>query len=196
VYTAKTTHSKLLAIGLWVAVSLFAGAQVSWCAARKEQRGLPNFGQVTENLYRGGQPTSEGFITLHSMGVGMVVNFRDEPAETAAEKLEVESLGIKYVSIPWSANQKPSSAQIVEFLDLVRANPNTKIFVHCRRGADRTGTMVASYRVAVEHKSAGEAISEMHRYHYDWLFRAQLERYIKSLTGLLQTDPLFANYRH
>jgi len=125
----------------------------------------------------------------------MVVNFRENHSETEKEKREVESFGMKYVSIPWSANRGVSSAQIVEFLDLVRANPNTKIFVHCRRGADRTGTMIASYRIAVEHKPVAEAVSEMRRYHYDWLFLPQLQRYVESLPGLLQNDPQFASYR-
>jgi tyrosine-protein phosphatase SIW14 len=183
--------------GLLAVVWLIAGTQVSWCQADKDQepKGLPNFGRVTDNLYRGGQPTSDGFNALHAMGVGIVVNLRDDRTEMAIEKREVESLGMKSVEIPWSANHEPSSAQIVEFLDLLRANPDTKIFVHCRRGADRTGVMIAAYRIAVEHKTVAEAVSEMHRYHYDWLFRPQLKRYIESLPALLQTDSEFANYR-
>ena len=183
-----------LAVVSLIAGTLLAGTQVSSCQTEKELRGLPNFGRVTENLYRGGQSTSDGFSALHAMGVGMVVNLRKDRAEIATEKREVESLGMKSVGIPWSASHKPSSAQIVEFLDLVRANPNTKIFVHCRRGADRTGVMIAAYRIAVEHKPVAEAVTEMHRYHYDWLFRPQLKRYIESLPGLLQNDPQFADY--
>jgi tyrosine-protein phosphatase SIW14 len=175
-------------------VLLIAGPQASGAQTEKE-RGVPNFGRVTDNLYRGGQPTSEGFNALHAMGVGIVVDFREKPADLATEKRQVESLGMKSVDIPWSANHEPSSDQIVEFLDLVRAHPDTKIYVHCRRGADRTGVMVAAFRIAVEHKSVADAVSEMHRYHYDWLFRSQLKRYIQSLPALLQNDPQFANYR-
>jgi protein tyrosine phosphatase (PTP) superfamily phosphohydrolase (DUF442 family) len=181
--------------GFLAAVSLIAGTRPSWCQAEKEPRGLHNFGRVTDSLYRGGQPTPDGYKSLQAMGVGIVVNLRETPTDMATEKRQVESLGMKSVDIPWSANRDPSSSQIVEFLDLVRANPDTKIYVHCRRGADRTGVMVASYRIAVERKSVAEAVSEMHQYHYDWLFRSQLKRYIESLPGLLQNDPQFANYR-
>jgi tyrosine-protein phosphatase SIW14 len=184
----------IVVAGFVAIVSLIAGTQVSWGQAEKEQ-GLPNFGRVTDNLYRGGQPTSDGFNALHTMGVGIVVDFREKPTDMTTEKREVESLGMKSIDIPWSANHEPSSDQIVQFLDLVRENPDTKIYVHCRRGADRTGAMIAAYRIAVEHKSAADAVSEMHQYHYDWLFRSQLKRYIESLPALLESDPKFANYR-
>jgi protein tyrosine/serine phosphatase len=192
-HPSKTT-CRIMVVSFLAFVSLIAGTQI-WAQTGNELRGLPNFGHVTETLYRGGQPTSDGFNALHAMGVGIIVNFRDEHAEIETEKHAVEILGIKYVGIPWSASDEPSSAQVVEFLNLVRSNPNTKIFVHCRRGADRTGTMIAAYRIAVEHKPVTEAISEMHQFHYDWLFRSQLKRYIESLPGLLQKDPQFADYR-
>jgi tyrosine-protein phosphatase SIW14 len=188
-------NGRPIVLGVFLAVvSLIAGTQASGCQSEKRLRGLPNFGRVAENLYRGGQPTSGGFNALHAMHVGIVVNFRDDRAEMTSEKREVESLGMKYIGIPWSANHEPSSAQLVEFLDLVRANQNTKIFVHCRRGADRTGVMIAAYRIAVEHKSAAESVSEMRHFHYDWLFRPQLKRYIESLPELFEKDPQFADY--
>lgn len=170
-------------------------AQVAWCQPAERLHGVPNFGRVTDNLYRGGQPNLDGFNSLRSMGVGMVVNFREESGETATEKREVESLGIKYVGIPWSATHKPPTPEVLEFLGLVRANPNTKIFVHCRRGADRTGVMIAAYRISVEHESVAQAVGEMHQFHYDWLFLPQLKHYVELLPELLQNDPQFAEYR-
>jgi protein tyrosine/serine phosphatase len=181
--------------GFLAMLLLMTGAQAGWCQPAERAQGVPNFGRVTGNLYRGAQPSLDGFNTLRAMGVGMVVNFREESGETATEKREVESLGIKYVGIPWSAMHKPPTAQVLEFLDLVRANPNTRIFVHCRRGADRTGLMIAAYRISVEHEPVGEAVAEMHRFHYDWLFLPQLKRYVESLPALLQNDPQFAEYR-
>jgi protein tyrosine phosphatase (PTP) superfamily phosphohydrolase (DUF442 family) len=157
---AQISCRMIVLSGFLAVVLLLAATQVSWCETEKELRGLPNFGRVTDNLYRGGQPTADGFNALHAMGVGIVVNLRDDRTEVATEKHQVESLGIKYVEIPWSASDEPSSAQIVEFLDLVRTNPDTKIFVHCRRGADRTGVMIAAYRISVEHKPVAETVSD------------------------------------
>jgi protein tyrosine/serine phosphatase len=183
------------ALGFWVlAASLIFAAPAAKSQTTQNPEGVKNFAPVTEMLYRGAQPSSTGFSALHQMGVGIVVNFRNEAQETSAEQREVESLGMKYVGIPWSGRDNPSDAQIVQFLDLVRNNPNTKIFVHCQRGADRTGTMVAAYRIAVQHQAVKDAVSEMHSFHYDHFFLPQLERYVVSLPRVLHDDPLFAAY--
>jgi len=166
------------------------GAVAAWPGSGPA--GVSNFGRVTPRLYRGAQPSDEGFRTLQKMGVTIDVNFRDGVAP--AEQREVESLGIKYVQIPWSAASEPSTAQVVQFLDLVRDNPQATVFVHCKRGADRTGTMVAAYRIAVEHEPTSDAVSEMHRYHYAHFWLPQLERYVDSLPELLQTDSRLSAY--
>jgi tyrosine-protein phosphatase SIW14 len=191
---AQINSRMVIIAGICAMVVMAAVASFGRCQTREEISDLPNFGHVTDSLYRGGQPGPSGFSALRAMGIGIVVNFRDERSEMAAEKRQVESLGLKYIEIPWSGHNEPSSAQIVQFLDVIRANPQTKIFVHCQRGADRTGVMVAAYRVAVEHKPVAEAVSEMRQFHYDWLWLPQLERYVKSLPGLLQKDAQFSAY--
>jgi protein tyrosine phosphatase (PTP) superfamily phosphohydrolase (DUF442 family) len=154
--------------------------------------GVSNFGQVTQTLYRGAQPSDEGFRTLQKMGVTIDVNLRD--GDAPAEEREVESLGMKYVAIPWRASDEPSTAQIVQFLGVVRDNPQATIFVHCKRGADRTGTMVAAYRIALEHETTSDAVSEMHHYHYAHFWLPQLERYVDSLPQLMRTDSRFSAF--
>ncbi|MGB7024922.1 MAG: protein-tyrosine phosphatase family protein [Candidatus Acidiferrales bacterium] len=183
------------ALGFWVlAAALFLGASSARSQTAQNPEGVRNFARVTDTLYRGAQPSSAGFNALRHMGVGIVVNFRNEADETSNEKREVESLGMKYVGIPWSGRDNPSDALIVQFLDLLRANPQTKIFVHCRRGADRTGTMVAAYRIVVQHEPVPDVVSEMHSFHYDHFFLPQLQRYVVSLPRLLHDDPMFATY--
>lgn len=179
---------------LVIAAALFLGAPSARSQTAQSPEGVPNFARVTDTLYRGAQPSSAGFNALQHMGVGIVVNFRNEAKETSVEEREVESLGMKYVGIPWSGRDNPSDSLIVQFLDLVRTNPQTKIFVHCQRGADRTGTMVAAYRIAVQHQPVKDAVSEMYSFHYDHFFLPQLERYVVSLPRLLHDDPLFAAY--
>jgi protein tyrosine phosphatase (PTP) superfamily phosphohydrolase (DUF442 family) len=184
------TSFRILLSGFLVIVFVAARADSAWCETALGPD-LPNFGQVTQNLYRGAQPSAGGFARLRTMGVGLVINFRQELSETALEKRQVESLGMSYIGIPWSAHDDPSNAQVAEFLDAIRAHPDTKIFVHCRHGADRTGVMVAAYRIAIEHEKVPDAISEMHRFHFDSFWHPQLARYVKSLPDLLQSERAF-----
>jgi protein tyrosine phosphatase (PTP) superfamily phosphohydrolase (DUF442 family) len=152
---------------------------------------LPNFGQVTENLYRGAQPTSNGFAELKTMGVGLIINFREDPSEIAVEKREVESLGMVYIGMPWNAHDKLSSANVERFLETIRDHSETKMFVHCKRGADRTGLMVAAYRIAMEHEKVADALSEMYQYHFAGFWHPQVARYVKALPELIENDPAF-----
>jgi len=171
---------------------LFSTVQPGW--AEDKHDGLPNFGQVSETLFRGAQPKGAGFNALHEMGVSIVVNFRHERDEIASEQRQVEAAGMKFVSIPWRGEDEPSSKQVAQFLDLVRDNPTAKIFVHCKAGADRTGVMVAAYEIVNGHKSIDEAVAEMHRYHYHEFRLAHLQEYVKSLPRLLQSEQAFSAY--
>lgn len=193
-YPLKNRNIRIATIALGVAFGLLSAVPAAWCRPAQNPAGVPNFGHVTDGLYRGAQPSLTGFSALQHLGVGIVVNFRNDVRETTIEEREVEALGMKYVGIPWNGKDNPSDAQVVQFLDLVRNNPNTKIFVHCQRGADRTGTMVAAYRIAVQHESVAAAVHEMHSFHYAHFWLPQLQRYVVSLPRLLDNDPLFTAY--
>jgi len=125
--------------------------------------GIPRFGEVTGQLLRGGQPTTQGFEELVRRGVGLVINLR---GDSKVERDEVEKLGMKYVAIPWHCAY-PKDREVAEFLNVLRANPDKKIFVHCRLGVDRTGLMIASYRIAEQGWTAARAHREMAAFGFD-----------------------------
>lgn len=141
--------------------------------------GVQNFGQATSTLYRGAQPTHEGYRELRDLGVEIVVSFRQEKGENEHERVAVEAYKMRFVSIPWNAFRTPTDNQIREFLEVIRANPGKKIFVHCQQGRDRTGTMVAVYRITAEHWCVESAVSEMRAFHYHHFWFPQLEKYIR-----------------
>ncbi len=151
--------------------------------------GLPNFGRVTDTLYRGGQPTQEGFQALKKLGVEIVVNLRHERSEIEAERRQIEALGLRYLSIPWSASHNPTSQQVAEFLALLRANSEKKVFVHCHYGADRTGVMVAVFRIAMQNWTSWQAITEMSAFHYHHFWLPHLRRYVQNLPDRLVAEP-------
>ena len=82
---------------------------------------------------------------------------------TKTEGREVNRLGMRYIAIPWHC-PFPHDEVFASFLRVVRKNPGKKIFVHCRLGDDRTGMMVAAYRMADEGWTADEAMTEMQHF--------------------------------
>ena len=118
--------------------------------------GIKNCFQVTTNLYRGAQPTAEGMKQLKAMGVRTVVNLR----AWHSDKDKVVGTGLKSVRFetePWHGDEE----EVVRFLKVVTDTNNLPAFVHCERGADRTGMMCAMYRVAVCGWTKQAAIAEM-----------------------------------
>lgn len=159
--------------------------------AAGDQRSLPNFGVVVSDwLYRGAQPTDAGFAELKKLGVEIVVNLRNEIDQIARERTLVEAQGVQYVSIPWRGKEDPKTEQVAQFLDLLRDNPKRKVFVHCERGAERTGVMVACYRISREHWTAERALTEMEAYHFRGLRFGHLKRFVREFPALLRRDPL------
>ena len=125
--------------------------------------GLTNFYQVTTNLYRGAQPTATGMAQLKAMGIKTVINLRSFHSDTD----EVAGAGLKSVRFemkPWHAEEE----DVVGFLKVVADTNNLPVFVHCQRGADRTGMMCAMYRIVVCGWTKPEAIEEMRQggYHF------------------------------
>jgi len=146
-------------------------------AAPLTRGGLPNLHKVSATLYRGAQPTAEGMRELKKMGVKTVVNlrsFHSDRDEIGQTPLAYEHITMK----AWHAEDK----EIVRFLRIVTDESRTPVFVHCQHGADRTGTMCAIYRIAVEGWTKGEAIREMteggYGFHEGW---QNLIEYIRKL---------------
>jgi protein tyrosine phosphatase (PTP) superfamily phosphohydrolase (DUF442 family) len=151
--------------------------------------GLPNFGIVSDRLYRGGQPENTGLAELRNLGVDIVVNLRHEADRIAREHALVEGLGMRYVSIPWRSKDGPNTGQVAQFLEVLRDNPDRRVFVHCRRGAERTGVYVASYRIAREHWTSEQALAEMERFRFRGLWNGHLKRFVRAFPTLLLSPP-------
>jgi tyrosine-protein phosphatase SIW14 len=154
-------------------------------------KNIPNFGQVTPNLYRGGQPTPEGMKALKKLGVDIVVDMRGGRQET--ENKIADKLGMRYISIP-SHCPFPTDKPWAQFLAVIRDNPDRKIFVHCRLGDDRTGLAIASYRIADEGWTAAEALNEMQSFGFTGVHHAicpGLESYVKSFPERLKKNSAF-----
>jgi len=163
-------------------------------ARKLNVKGVPGLGEVTPTLYRGSQPTKEGFDELAKMHIAIVVDLR---GNRKGERDIVAALGMQYVAIPWFC-LRPKNIVIAQFLTLLRENPDKKIFVHCNTGIDRTGMVVAAYRMAFENWTADEAMKEMQgfgflRFHRTICFG--LSSYERKFPQEFASDPVFQSLR-
>lgn len=144
-------------------------------AVAVQKEGLENFYRVSDILYRAEQPTEEGFKSLQEMGIKTVVNLRVHHSD---EK-KMQGLELNYFQIPihtWSLDDK----HVAQFLKIMSDEKNYPVLLHCQHGADRTGTMIAVYRMVFENWSKEKALKEMtgetYGYHSVW---KNLPKYIK-----------------
>lgn len=158
---------------------------------------LPHFFRVDHAVWRGGQPTPEGFRQLAALGVKTVVDLRSEGARETERDL-VESLGMRWVHLPMRIYWRPSETQITAFLQVIDDPVNRPVFIHCRQGEDRTGALIALYRVArqgwrpqdayAEARSLGLAGWNVFVRHL--VFRDADARYGRSLAAVLDLEQL------
>ena len=134
---------------------------------RQNLPGLRSFGQITPTLFRGGRPNEEGLACLAKMGVSMVISTEGRYKDLHKR---VERLGMQYVSMGWECSF-PEDKTFAKFLQLLRDNPGKKVFVYCHYGDDRTGMMIAAYRMAEQGWSAGEAKEEMKAFGFNFAHR-------------------------
>jgi protein tyrosine/serine phosphatase len=148
---------------LLIQVSITSNAQgVGESEPRYEE--LPNFHQVNARLYRGGQPRKGGIQKLASLGVNTIINLRDDDERAEAEGQEAQAAGLRYFNIPVGRLGRPEDAEIERTLALINASENGVVFIHCAHGADRTGVVIAVYRISHEGWTSEQAKKEANRY--------------------------------
>jgi protein tyrosine/serine phosphatase len=145
---------------------------ISGCATQPLTHGIPNLALVSPGIYRGGQPSDEGWRYLRSLGVTNVIKLNTD-AEATDEP--ARQLGMTVIDFPINLRQQlglePLDLNYAWVFDELRAdvnrNVNQGLFIHCEHGQDRTGWFVAQYRMFMQGWSKASAEKEMlaHGFH-------------------------------
>ena len=155
-YQAVSETEERLALKLMASPAAAGRARPAQWAKPIEITGAPNLHQVSSTLYRSAQPSAEGMRNLQALGIKTVINlraFHSDQDELTGLKLNDEHIFMK----TWH----PENEDVVRFLRIATNPERQPVLVHCQHGADRTGSMVAIYRVAVQGWSMDEAVLEM-----------------------------------
>ena len=132
----------------WSFILLLLAAVVGGCAysvatppdvRRLDGFPLRRFDRVDAALYRSGQPTSQQLHELTKRyGIRTVLKLNHGPEEVPA--------GVTVIHRPLSVMTEPSREELQEILDTIERSPKP-LLVHCTHGEDRTGLIVALYRL-------------------------------------------------
>ena len=160
------------AAGLLVVIALPMAA-----LAATPPDGVPNFQKVDDHVYRGAQPTEQGFKNLAKLGIKTIVDLRESGHSLVEEKM-VRAAGLEYVTVPMNGMETPSNEKVVKVLALLEDASTGPVFVHCKRGADRTGAVIACYRMEHDRWKNDQALTEAKSLGMSFFERA-IQRYVR-----------------
>jgi hypothetical protein len=120
---------------------------------------LGNFHPVSPGIFRSALPSPAGYLKLKEMGFKTILNLQANDADEI-KKAEPE---IRVAHVAMSGFKKPTFDQMDRALDEIAA-AEKPVLVHCTRGMDRTGFVIASWRVYVEKKPIPAAAEEARSY--------------------------------
>jgi tyrosine-protein phosphatase SIW14 len=135
--------------------------------------------RVDDHIFRGRQPRRDEFPQLKALGIRTVLDLRGGPVHKPHERGIVKANGMEYISIRLSGIFEPHDDQITQILNVLQNPARWPIFIHCRRGDDRLGMVIACYRIAHDHWTNQQAYQEAS---HDGMSRFEIlmRRYIRS----------------
>ena len=134
---------RILALLLMFIPSIALARDANW-AQPVTLQGVTNLNQVTPNIYRSAQPDIGGFANMaKALKLKTVIDLRESQTDAAYPG----DTKIKPYYVPMNA-MHITTDQVVAALKLIKAHEGEgPILVHCLHGADRTGVVIAMYRI-------------------------------------------------
>ena len=97
------------------------------------REGVPNFGKVSDGLFRGAQPDASAITNLHRLGIKSIINLRMPKESWEPEETIARSQGIQYTNFPMHGFGGPTDQEIRAVLSLIQSLP-APVFVTATPG--------------------------------------------------------------
>ena len=127
---------------------------------------LGNCFRVSDDLYRCEQPEEKHIPQLRALGIRAILNLRRYHTDPQG----LEKAGFSLLIRKMEADEL-TLADLVAGLKLFRDAPKP-VIVHCWHGSDRTGSLVAAYRIVFQNWTREAALDELRNggfgYHESW----------------------------
>lgn len=124
-------------------------------AERQKIGRLKNIYKIDEGIFRSEQPDQNDFIALEKMGLTEVLNVRRLVKDD--KKARKTELKLHHISMKAGDIKERDVIKALKIID-DRKGP---LLIHCWHGSDRTGMLVAMYRLVFQNWTKEDAIHEM-----------------------------------
>lgn len=173
--------AKRIALGLLVSL-IVLGTGASQKLPRPEKWAqlvpsttLSNWYKLDDDVYRSEQPNRQGFEEIYAKGIRSIINLRTNHSDASL----VEGLGFYMFNVPMTA-WGFKEADVVLALKAIQAAPKP-VLVHCQYGADRSGVVLAMYRIVFQDWTKEDALAELTNggFGFHWMFYPNIPAFIR-----------------
>ena len=153
-----------------VAVLLFLVSCAPAYSASKH--GESRIAKVGEGIYRGPRP--DDLSELQPLKIRTILNLEDNTEAVQEENKTAKRLGMTMINIPMSEIFRPRATDLLQAVKILEDGRSHPVYVHCLHGRDRTGFVIAAYRIIDQgwnaEKAYREAVDSGHnRWFYDFI---------------------------
>ncbi|MBI5075605.1 MAG: dual specificity protein phosphatase family protein [Nitrospirae bacterium] len=138
--------------------------------------------QVVEGIYRGPRPRC--LNDLIDLNIKTILNLEDDMAWVESEQSVSSMYHVNVISLPMSEIKRPSRVDLYKAVHILQDESLHPIYVHCLHGQDRTGYVIAAYRMLVQGWIYEFAYQEAKDNGHKWWFAPYLLFWPKSLKEL------------
>lgn len=112
--------------------------------------GIANGYKVDDIVWRGAQPPygPAAWEALYDAGCRTVIDLDTEGDQNIRSQAAYPNgLGMAFYALQWNGILAPDQQKIEAALAIIDQHTGAPVFIHCKHGSDRTGTLCACWRL-------------------------------------------------